>query len=297
MTPAEQGILLLCCALGDPAAKPLTTTRFLDLGRRALSADPGEVDPEAQLRASDLEHLGLGPAEARHAAELLGREERLARYLEEGRRLGIYPVTRLSAAYPAAMRRALGGSCPPALFCAGNEALLQTPCVGLAGSRRIRPANARFARRAGELAAVEGLTLVTGGAEGADREALEACLDAGGSAIVFVPDDLRRRRSLAGERCLVCSRDGYDLPFSAARALGRNAYIHLMGRDTLIAQTDCGSGGTWKGALENLKHGWSRLYVYDDGSQGAKALVERGATALTELNSLTGLAPDQQQLF
>ena len=289
MTPAEWGVLLLCCTLGDQSVRPLTVARFRNLSQRATAMGPGDEDPDKELCAEDLLRLGLNPEEANRVEALLGREEQLQHYLDAGRQLGLYPITRLSAGYPPQMARKLGMSCPPVLFCAGNAALLLRPCVGLVGSRQIRPGNALFARRVGELAAAEGLTLVTGGAEGADREALEACLRAGGSAVVFVPDDLRKRAHMAGDRCLVCSQDGYHLPFTAARALARNAYIHLMGDQTLVAQTDLERGGTWSGAVENLKHGWSRVYVLDDGSQGAAGLVSRGAIPVKELTALADL--------
>lgn len=289
MTAAERGVLLLCCALGDQSVRPLTVARFRTLSLKAAAMGPGDGDPDRDVCAEDLLRLGLNPEEASRVEALLGREEQLQRYLDAGRQLDLYPVTRLSAAYPPQMVQKLGMSCPTAFFCAGNAALFSRPCVGLAGSRRIRPENARFARRVGELAAAEGLTLVTGGAEGADREALEACLRAGGSAVVFVPDDLRKRAHMAGERCLVCSQDGYHLPFTAARALARNAYIHIMGERTLIAQTDLESGGTWSGTAENLKRGWSRVYVFDDGSQGAAGLVSRGAIPVKGLTALAAL--------
>ena len=175
--------------------------------------------------------------------------------------------------------------------------LLRGRFVGLAGSRRASAEGLAFAARVGELAAREGLTLVTGGAEGADAAALAACLQSGGSAVVFVPDDLRRRASMAGPRCLVCSEGGYDLPFSARRALARNACVHAMGEMTVIAQTGFGKGGTWKGAVENLRHAWSQLYVFADGSPGAAALAERGAVPVTSLTTLSGLQPLQDCLF
>ena len=39
------------------------------------------------------------------------------------------------------------------------------------------------------------------------------------------------------------------------------------------------SGGTWTGAIENLKHGWVPLWVkeHPDPDSGNAALVQRGA--------------------
>ena len=67
----------------------------------------------------------------------------------------------------------------------------------------------------------------------------------------------------------------------------------MMGDKTLIAQTRFGAGGTWAGAAENLRHGWSELYVFADGSEGARALCGRGAEEVAELVSLRALRPAQ----
>ncbi len=290
MTGAERGFLLLCCALGQDVT-PLTEAQVRSLGARvrAFGLDGG---PDRDLTSGDLLRLGLSPAEAARVTSLLGRTAALERYLGAGAARGLYPLTRKSPGYPAPLLEKDGGTIP-VFFCAGNRALLEGPFVGLAGSRRLGPAGERFARRAGELAAREGYVLVTGGAVGADRAAAEECLRGGGRTITFVPDDLRRRAGEAGPRHLLLSADGYELPFSAARALSRNAFVHKMGEITLIAQTDFGRGGTWRGSVENLRNDWSELYVHDDGSPGAAALIERGATGVTRLERLSALRPAQ----
>ena len=99
------------------------------------------------------------------------------------------------------------------------------------------------------------------------------------------------------ENVLYLTEDGYDLPFSAARALHRNQLIHMLGVKTLAVQCTYGSGGTWKGCIENLKHGWSELYVFDDGSEGSHALIEQGANGLSELRSIRDLQPNIISLF
>ena len=287
MTAAERGVLLLCSALGDPQSHPLTMAQFRELSRRMAAAVPEA--PAADVGPADLLALGYDGEMAARIAGLLSREERLERYLGAAAGLGIFPLTRVSQGYPKPLVQKRGTARPPVFFCAGNQSLLKGPFVGLAGSRHIGAAGAAFAMRVGELAATEGFVLVTGGAGGADAAGLHACLRAGGRAVVFVPDELRRRVSMAGSRCLVCSEGGYDLPFSVQRAMMRNADIHMMGDATFIAHCEPGRGGTWNGALENLRCGWSRLYVYADGSPGAAALAARGALPVKMLSTLAGL--------
>ena len=289
VTAAERGLLLLCCGLGQRNVYPLTMAQFRELSRRAAGTGIGSRDPDAAVTEADLLRLHYSPAMAQRIVELLDREDLLQRYLAEGQRQGFFPLTRISPGYPEPLLQKKGVSRPPLFFCAGDAAALQGPYVGLAGSRDAGRAALDFAAQVGFQAAREGMTLVTGAAEGADRAAMNACLQAGGRAVAFVPDDLRRRAALAGKRCLLLSEGGYDLPFSTQRAMMRNGYIHMMGEITLIAQTGYRKGGTWNGALENLRRGWSRVYIFDDGSAGAAALIQQGAEPLTALDTLSGL--------
>ena len=91
------------------------------------------------------------------------------------------------------------------------------------------------------------------------------------------------------------AEQGYDLPFSAQRALSRNHLIQAMGEKTLVAQCRTGAGGTWDGTTENLRRGWSPVFVSDDGSEGAQALIARGAVPVRTLSGLDDLQPAQLQ--
>ena len=97
----------------------------------------------------------------------------------------------------------------------------------------------------------------------------------------------------ARENVLYAAEGGFEFGFSAQRALGRNRFIHAMGEKTLVAQTGFGKGGTWNGSLDNLQHEYSPLFVFDDGSEGTRALCARGATPVQALTSLQALTPAQ----
>lgn len=294
MTAAEEGVLLLCSRLGDPDSKPLTMPQFRKLGLRVRAAQPAG-DPLRQLRRSDLTALGYDPEQADRILGLLHRENRLRQYLRQGEACGILPLTRLSPAYPRRFRQQLGLSCPPVLFYRGDPALLAQPSLAVIGSRKLHPENEAFARQAGRIAAEAGRVLVSGGAEGADSAAQAACLAAGGICVIFVPDRLDRHAP--HDRVLQISADGYDLPFSPQRALARNSLIHIQGDQVIAAQCSHGTGGTWQGCTDNLKHGWSDLYVFDDGSAAMTALMEQGATGIRQLPSLDDLKKAQLSLF
>ena len=293
MTAGERGLLLLCCTLPEAEDRPLTTAQVQELSRRARALGPGGEDPLRELTARDLARLGYSQEQCGRFLRLLAREEQLERYLRAAERNGIVPITRLSARYPARLRQTLGQRCPAVLFAKGDLALLFARCISVVGSRELTERGRAFAEAAGRLIARAGYTLCSGGAMGADRAAQEACLNAGGSAVLFPAGRLLDCPAQA--RVLYLADQGYDLPFSAQRALTRNHYIHAMGEKTLVAQCRAGTGGTWDGATENLRRGWSPVFVNSDGSEGAQALAARGAVPVRKLSGLDDLQPAQLQ--
>lgn len=290
MRPAEEGLLLLCCRLGDEAA-PLTMAEYRELSRRVLQS--GQADPDEELTSDHLRALGYDAPMCVQILTLLDRKAQLDRYL--GAHPEITVLTRISAGFPRRLRR-LGDHCPPALFLKGDLSLLQRPCIALVGSRRIAPPNRAFAEAVGKQAALEGYVLVSGGAVGADRTAQEACLRSGGSVICVVPDALTNYPRRAD--VLYCSDEGYEFTFSAARALRRNGIIHGLGEKTFVAQSGFGRGGTWAGTTDNLRRGLSEVYVFSDGSEAAARFQADGATLLTAAPEKIGeLRPSQLSIF
>ena len=292
----EEGVLLLCSTLGMQNPRPLSAAAFRRLSLRAAAMGMGERDTVSELKQQDLECLGYTAAESSRILALLDRCALLDRYLARAEEAGFRPVTELSGAFPARLREQLGSRCPPVLFCRGQIGMLCRPCVSLVGSRNLREPGRSFARRTGTLAAQENLVLVSGGARGADTEGQSACLSAGGAVVVFAAGSAAAFPDRSG--LTVLSETGFDEAFTAARASSRNRLIHAAGLMTLAAQTDAGSGGTWTGCVENLKRGWSPVFVCDDGTEGARGLILRGASAVPPAgpDSLLRLRPQSGQL-
>ena len=272
-------------------AGALSLAQARELSRRARAAGIGEEDPFRDVTVKDVRRLGYSEYEAGHIVSLLGRERQLDGYLLAAEKADVAVITRLDARFPQRLREQLGARCPAALFCRGDLELLQSVCVSVVGSRHLASPGAQFAAQAGRLAAREGFTLCSGDAMGADRTAQEACLRGGGSVLIFPATELVY--CPARENVLYAAEGGFELGFSAQRALGRNRFIHAMGEKTLVAQTGFGKGGTWSGSLDNLQHEYSPLFVFDDKSEGAQALCARGATPVQALTSLQALTPAQ----
>ena len=294
MTPREQGFLLLTSRLGDPERKPLTVAQFRTLAKRVQ----GMAAPEEtrMLRPADLIALGYSEKDAGHILHLLSDKELLEYYLHTGRKNGCAPLTRVSEGYPAAVRMALGLESPGCLWVKGDRTLLQNPKIALVGSRDLQDENRKFAREVGRQAALQGYTLVSGNARGADMAAQQACLEAGGSVISVVADRLNSHREK--ERVLYLTEEEFDAAFSSIRALSRNRVIHALGEKTFVAQSRL-HGGTWDGTVRNLQQRYSSVFCFRDGSAAMAELEQMGAQpiGIEDLADLENLHAAQTAIY
>ncbi len=238
-------------------------------------------DPNREITPEDFLPLGYSREMGARIAQLLREEDLLKHYLSKGVRCGCTVMTRVSETYPQTLRKRLGLEAPGSLWAKGNLDILDTPALSLVGSRELQTNNREFAREVGRQAALQGYTLVSGNARGADREAQESCLQHGGKVISVVADRLQDQTER--ENVLYLSEDGFDLPFSAQRALSRNRVIHALPTlGVFVAQCNLQSGGTWNGTEKNLKYGWSSVFCYGDQSPAQIELCLRGAEAVTK---------------
>jgi len=245
----------------------------------------------------DLMALGYGRDVSERILSLLGEENVLEYYLRRGEKLGCLPIIRASGQYPKVLWERIGPEAPGCLWAKGDIAILDTPMVALVGCRDIAPENGEFAREVGRQAALQGYTLVSGNARGADKIAQKACLQAGGRVVSVVADALTDRGPR--KNILYLSEDSFDLAFSAQRALSRNRVIHTLGRITFVAQSRYQMGGTWDGTVKNLRFGWSPVFCFRDGSQAMEELIQMGGSevGLEELKDIRWLQKEQENLF
>ena len=288
------------------AGKPVSPGVYRRLQKALTALGPGNTGSMEELDQRELLRLGLSPAEADNILERLSKKQELERHLDTLWRLGVTVLTRISPGYPQRLRQVLGDRAPMLLYCVGNLCLLEEECVSLVGSRRLRAPGRYFAQCLGQATAQELLVCVSGGAAGADTAAVDSALDHGGGAVVFLADSLQERMMamrprLQSGRLLLVSEDGFDQSFSTQRAYSRNRLIHAMGQKTFVAQSDYGRGGTWNGVMENLKYGWSPVFMCasEPDDPGTRGLLERGCNPLLpeELHDLRTLEPGQTSLF
>lgn len=292
MNPKEQGFLLLTSHLGDPARRVLTVAQLRTLAVRMQSVQKPQTDGE--LTADDLRAIGYDRESAERIVRLMNDNLLLERYLQRGVRQDCAPVARISADYPDRLWKQLGLDCPGCLWAKGDVDILRLPAVALVGSRELEEKHRAFAVEVGKQAALQGYALISGNARGADRTAQEACLSFGGRVISVVADELQKQP--LQRNVLYLSEDGFDLPFTSQRALSRNRIIHALAQKAFVARCSLGKGGTWDGTVKNLRHNWSSVFCYDDGSAACRELEQMGAVMI-ETDDLRDLTAIQGELM
>lgn len=281
-----QTILLLTSYFSKSAggAKPLSPTEW---GRFALwlneqgktPADLVTTEPRAVLQGWHDDRIPLERIE-----QLLGRGHALALSLEKWSRAGIWVLTRSDADYPKQLKQRLRNSAPPVLFGCGNPRLLNQRGVCVVGARKADEADLGFATALGERIAVAGLSVVSGGARGVDEAAMLGALKQDGTVIGIMADSLlsaamasKWRKGLMDNDLVLVSPFYPEAGFNAGNAMARNKYIYCLSQAAVVVRSDT-KGGTWNGAIENLKKAWVPLWVkqVQETQSGNHALVLEG---------------------
>jgi predicted Rossmann fold nucleotide-binding protein DprA/Smf involved in DNA uptake len=290
--------VLLTQRLVDAPADPLKSTEYWSL----LDAVP-DVASLLGRDADDIAAAGIEQSFAERVARRFDASTALAFALDELEQSGLRVVVSLDDDYPDVLRQKLGKSAPPLLYTAGVAALLSGDLLGIVGSRDVSDDGATAARAAAREAVRHGLGIVSGGAKGVDRLAMEEALAAGGTAVGVLADSLIRttrdpevRRAITdGELCL-CSPYKPTAPFTVANAMGRNKVIYALSQATFVVASDLEQGGTWAGATEALKRSIAPVLVWtgDGVGPGNEQLVDLGAIPIGSIDDLLPLAQRAQ---
>ena len=293
-----QVVLALCSALGlrdngsGTEAAPFTLSEWNDLEKQIAASSFRQA---AELQGRDAEtlkkELGAAPAEAERIANLLGRAGKLALDLESLFSRGMWAVTRGDQRYPARLRESLKHQAPSVLFGCGEIRLLQKPGVAVVGSRNIDESGTAFAKAVGAKTVAAGLPVVSGGARGTDRLAMDGAMEAGGTAVGVLADSLDAtvrkgdvRDLLLDERLVLLTPYAPTAGFTVGGAMGRNKLIYGLAEFAVVVSSDFETGGTWAGAVEALKAGWCPLFVRSGEGvpKGNQELTKLGAVELSE---------------
>ena len=286
----SQVILLLCSHLGLPPGSepgPLKLREWNELAAKIHGSAFGRPGALLDASVADLQSaLELAEEDAQRLRNLLDRGGVLAIELERLDSLGVWTITRADEDYPIRFRERLKTAAPAVLFGAGLIANIGRPGLAIVGSRNVDDEGTAAAEFAGHACAKCDWVVYSGAARGVDEVAMKACLDSGGNVVGVLADSLEKamraplsRQALSEEQLTLVTPYTPKASFSVGAAMGRNKLIYALADYALVVASDAESGGTWAGAIEALKAGWTPVFVRDgkDVPEGNRKLLQRGA--------------------
>lgn len=199
--------------------------------------------------------------------------------------------TVLDQSYPVNLKSLLKLNTPPVLSMIGNINLLSNRTVGFSGSRKVSEKGVAITKDCVEqLSQEKDISIVSGYAQGVDKEAHYTALASGGSTIIILPNGISSfyvRQELKNvwdwDRVLVISEYLPKDKWSVSRAMNRNNTI--IGLSDIMVVVEAGlTGGSLDAGLRTLEDN-KPLYVplysdYPESALGNKVLLERGAKCI-----------------
>ncbi len=295
LDPDAKAILLLCGHFGshdDSSVKPLTRNQY---NKVANWLNNQGMRPQNLLEEGGRAPLSVfgdsGKLTEERLQALLQRGTALALAVENWTNKGGWIIARSDDDYPKRLRRRLRHLAPPILYGVGDTKLLEYGGVSMVGSRDSSDEALTFVRELATKCAQEGVPVVSGGARGVDKMSMDSALDAEGLVVGALANGLARtarkkkyRDAIAEDRLTLISAYHPHSRFAVWKAMGRNKHIYTLGDRTVVAHSAAGSGGTWAGATENLKHGWVPMFVYATAPvpEGNRKLIKKGGHPIDE---------------
>lgn len=289
ITDETRVTMLLCCHFSkaaDDATDPLRPQEF-DALLTTLKEKGGALP--VLLADGPGEWLDGSRLDTNRIAALLHREATLASNLDRWQSLGIWVLTRLDPDYPSRVSRRLGASSFPILYGVGDPRLLEAGGLAIIGSREVSEQDVAFTEALGAACAGHGIPVVSGGARGIDQSAMQGALFGGGRVLGVLVGDLAKsasgqiaREAIEDNQLVLATPYHPEGGFDVGKAMGRNKLVYTLSDWAVVVRSSEGSGGTWTGAVENLKHGWVPLFVCggDGIPDGNTALIGKGAIEL-----------------
>lgn len=302
-----QAVLLLTSHFGKSAKdepQPLSTNEW---ARFAVWLKDHGLQPASLLADSAKIVLSgwMDRAVTPHRIEyLLGRGGALGLALEKWQRAGIWVLTRSDPDYPDRLKKRLRTDAPPLFFGCGNQGLLSKGGIAVVGSRDASEDDLGFATRFGAEVAAQGQSVVSGGARGVDECSMTGALDREGTVIGVLADSLLRSATSAKYRQHLISGDlvlispfNPEAGFNVGNAMNRNRYVYCLADAAVVVSSSREKGGTWAGAVENLKERWVPLWIKPQpastSGSGNGELVQRGGRWLPDKADVAALMQPQ----
>ena len=217
--------------------------------------------------------------------KLVSRGGAVALELYDLSQKGIEVITLFDADYPILLKRKLKRKTPSILYYAGDINLAGKIGIAIVGSRDVDQEGIEFTKKLVKKASLEKLIIYSGGAKGVDTISEKNAIECGGAVVSFIADSLLSKikkndvlQNIMQGKLLLLSDVKPDAGFSAARAMNRNKLIYASAYGAFVISSDYNKGGTWSGAMENIKNDWTKQFVWNHKEyQGNLKLIEKGA--------------------
>lgn len=295
---------LLLCSYVTPQEKivnnykPFTQKEWINLSTKIAKTEIARPSNLFNKSVNDIiEQLRITNEEADRIITLISRGPSMAIEVEKLSSMGIWIITRADKLYPKRFKKILKGLSPTIIYGAGDINLLETESIGIVGSRNADQNAIEFTKKLSKKVVFERFTVVSGGSKGIDSFAHQTAIENGGKTIAILSDGLSKfikkkenLNNILNKQLVVISPYHPNARFYSYTALERNKFIYGLSEFTVATSSDFKKGGTWAGAVENLKMNWVPLYVREDeDSKGLSELGKLGAKKLTinDLNETT----------
>jgi DNA processing protein len=289
LTSNTQAILLLTAPLvagrGDLSAKLFSPGEYNKLARllREKQKQPADL---IGADASELTGICARQFGSERLEALLGRGFLLSQAIEHWSARSIWVISRADPAYPKRLKTRLKEDSPPLLYGCGDLTLLDKGGLAVVGSRHVDEELISYTEGIGKLAAEAHRTLISGGAKGIDKAAINGALQSRGEAVAVMSDSMERAavarenlEPLMDHRLLLVSPYDPAAGFNVGNAMQRNKVIYALADAGLVVTSDFEKGGTWTGAIEQLE----RLHFVpvfvrngNNAGRGNAALIHHG---------------------
>lgn len=301
LTNDDKAILLLCSHVGlkDETLKPLTLKDWNELASAILKSNVKRPGNLFALSEEEMyKELNIPKADIENILKLLSRSLELGVDLDRLYSKGINVVTRASSLYPRKLKKVLKDLAPPVLFYCGNISLLDKDGIGVVGSRKVEEDHIEFTKKLVQQAMSENLIIYSGGAKGIDDISQKEAFLRGGSYVSFLADSLEKkiknkevRENIESGRVLLITSSKPDAGFQVGLAMNRNKYIYASSKATFVIASDYNKGGTWNGAIQNIRHNWTKTFVKQDSkSKGIQELIKLGANPIEKIEGVNLLS-------
>lgn len=263
-------ILLLCSNLATKNInfeyKPYTVSQWNKLTEKLICHNYSPKDLfQIDKIAKDLD---IDDTETTRIKKLLTLSGNISIAISQLNSIGISIITRADKNYPKIYKSKLKKLCPPVLYYSGELSLFNNNNIAIVGSRNVDKSGIDFAQKFSIKCCNEKYNIVSGGAKGVDTIAEESALNNNGNVIVIVADNMKKkirnkniRDAIINGHCIIMSAVHPEESFKVYNAMDRNKYIYAASKYALVVSSDYKKGGTWTGAIENHKKGWSKLLV------------------------------------